>query len=293
MTNSIWRTRGRTAAALGATLALILVGAGATPGRRAATVHAQREAPVVIIARDGAFDLLDYQGRQLGDLLAGTDYLFILENQGGGAYGAQFVRLRDSVSAADLSAAVRSDETALWRLATPAGGFGRIAPGGRALMVNSFAEPGVYAVLPAAPVAQGVIATFRVSGPPAPFDPLLRFDLSAEDIVRTEEFRVALPPQPPRGVRNDGQQPHQAQLVRLAAGVSVADLVAAAGDPVQAGLAEAAGGTAALAPGIVGPWPISVLEPGRYALVCLLVDAASGQRHLALGMAAELTITRP
>ena len=294
MANRIWRIDRRTTAALGVALVLILGEIGAPRSVRPKdTAYAQREAPVVMVATDGAFALLDGQERPLGDLLAGTDYLFILENQGSEAYGAQFVRLGDGVTADDLVTAARQSGGALWRLATPVGGFGRIAPGGQVLMVDAFAEPGVYAVLSPTRVAEGMVATFRVGGRTAPFDPVQRFDLSADTLVLTAEFSIAPPAARPRGVRNDGQQPHEAQVVRLAAGVTVADLVAAGDDPVPAGLAEAVGGTAALAPGMVAPWPISRLEPGRYALVCLLVDAASGRRHLALGMAADLTVTGP
>lgn len=294
MTNATSRIRRRKAVALGAALLLLLGAVGAPSGwRTPPAAHAQRERPVPITATDGHFALLDDQERPLADLRTGTDYLFILENQGSAAYGAQFVRLHDGVAAGDLIGAAGQGEGALWRLATPVGGFGRIAPGARALMVNAFAEPGAYAVLSPAHLAQGMVATFPVGGPAAPFDPLQRFGLDADEIVRAADFSFALPAERPRGVRNDGGQPHEAQVVRLAEGVTVEDLVAAGDDPVQAGLAEPVGGAAALAPGMVAPWLLSALPPGRYALVCTLVDAESGARHVALGMAAELSVTRP
>jgi hypothetical protein len=251
--------------------------------------HTQREAPVPIVARDGAFEFPGLLGRPGDTLAAGRDYLFLFENRGSVPHAAQFLRLNDGITPDDLVAA-GTDEVARWRLAAPAGGFARVAPGEQQTMVYSLAEPGWYVVLSPGAVAQGMLALFEVTGPSAPFDATRRFDLAPDDTVRLREFAVTVPSGRLRGVLNEGRQPHELQLLMLTEGTTVADLLDHDGDPVAADIAKPAGGVAALAPGMGAVPFVSSLPAGRYALLCTLVDAAGGRRHFELGMVAELTV---
>jgi len=93
-------------------------------------------------------------------------------------------------------------------------------------------------------------------------------------------------------LENTGQQEHHVQLLKLADGHGVDELVAALADPT-AGFPEwmtADGGV-----GVVGPGASAVvtqdLEAGTYALLCFVEDPADGAPHFAKGMAAEIDVS--
>jgi hypothetical protein len=91
---------------------------------------------------------------------------------------------------------------------------------------------------------------------------------------------------------NEGEEPHQVQLLKLRSGVDVNQVIAAA-------KAESGPGIQPLVRYAGGPNGVDAneeqtatvnLTPGNYALACLIPDA-EGIEHLALGMAAPLKAT--
>lgn len=80
---------------------------------------------------------------------------------------------------------------------------------------------------------------------------------------------------------NDGELEHQAAIFRFREGEDIGTFTAAA----------ATGGPNAVAPGEVEA-STQVLEPGEYALLCLIPDAA-GVPHVAQGMVRPFTVTGP
>jgi hypothetical protein len=92
-------------------------------------------------------------------------------------------------------------------------------------------------------------------------------------------------------IRNDGSQPHEANIARLADGVTVQDIQAALRDEI--GLPGtpwlAVGGAAAIAPGDSQLLDVD-LTPGEYAFFCVWPDRATHKLHLDLGMVAPLTV---
>lgn len=93
---------------------------------------------------------------------------------------------------------------------------------------------------------------------------------------------------------NDGKEPHQAQLFKLAEGVEIAQLVEAGKAPEPerdfSELGTWAGGPNAVDPGETQV-SVAQLEAGDYAFFCQVPDA-KGQAHLALGMVAPLEVTQ-
>ena len=92
---------------------------------------------------------------------------------------------------------------------------------------------------------------------------------------------------------NAGQDLHHQQLISLAEGMSVEDLLTALAEgepegPPPPGV-EPAGGVAALGPGVSGSVTMN-LAPGNYVMVCFIADQ-NGVPHLALGMVSPLTVT--
>ena len=86
---------------------------------------------------------------------------------------------------------------------------------------------------------------------------------------------------------------HHQQLISLAEGMSVEDLLAALAEgepegPPPPGV-EPAGGVSVLGPGVSGSVTMN-LAPGNYVMVCFISDQ-NGVPHLALGMVSPLTVT--
>jgi uncharacterized cupredoxin-like copper-binding protein len=93
---------------------------------------------------------------------------------------------------------------------------------------------------------------------------------------------------------NAGPEPHQAQLLKLKAGVTAKNVIEAAkGDESEADLfaklATPAGGPNGIDAG-AKQTAVLDLVAGRYAFVCLIPDP-KGRAHAALGMVKELSVT--
>ena len=137
-------------------------------------------------------------------------------------------------------------------------------------------------------LAKGMIAPLTVTDAPAAAAPVT-------DLVATlRDFSFELPSLPAGQatvrVVNEGPQPHEWGIVRLADGVGAEEALAffsvpPAGPPPF----SAAGGIQAFEAGATG-WLTLDLSAGSYLAVCFVPDAASGQPHVALGMAAPFMI---
>lgn len=106
------------------------------------------------------------------------------------------------------------------------------------------------------------------------------------------EYRFDVPPTVVAGVHrlelvNNGDEPHHAQIIRLDEGAAIDDLGAAlaSGDPAAVReVGTLLGGTGLVAGGREsGADAVIELDPGAYALICLVPDA-SGAPHVAHGM---------
>jgi hypothetical protein len=90
-------------------------------------------------------------------------------------------------------------------------------------------------------------------------------------------------------VRNNGQQPHEIELVRLAPGKTAQEVLAWIHQPEGAPPGLPLGGVAPLGRGGVNWFEVD-LEPGRYALICFLPDSKDGKPHFMHGMVQEIEV---
>lgn len=90
---------------------------------------------------------------------------------------------------------------------------------------------------------------------------------------------------------NDGQQPHEAALVRLDDGVTAADYIQAfKSGQEDAGLpGQRVGGLGAIDPGAQQAFAAD-LAPGHYALMCFVEDPTAKLAHAEMGMISEFDV---
>ncbi len=90
-------------------------------------------------------------------------------------------------------------------------------------------------------------------------------------------------------VRNNGDQTHEVELVRLAPGKSVHDVLAWVEKPVGPPPGLPLGGVSPLARGGVASFEAD-LAPGHYGMICFLPDAKDGKPHHEHGMIQEFGV---
>src|SRR5204863_3888864 len=117
--------------------------------------------------------------------------------------------------------------------------------------------------------------------------------------VTGKDFTFDMPATLPAGrtiVRftNEGPQPHEMGVLRIATGKTAADLTQFFSAPP--GTAPAGPPPFSSAGGIEGfgkdgsGFAALDLQPGEYSAVCLIPDPASGKPHIALGMSKSFTV---
>jgi len=300
-------------------LALTLLVLGLLPG----VVGAQEATPAApgdalgleypelrMVATDYAFEVS-------GTVAAGLTRVTLVNN-GAELHHAQLMRLSEGQTFEGLQAALGQSEEAIFGLGSFVGGPTVVAPGAQTQVILAL-EAGQYVALcfVASPdgiphLAKGMVQAFEVTGgatPAAAEAP------TAAGTVVMRDFSFELPAQIAAGpqvweVVNEGPQPHEIVLLRLAPGVTQEQAMGMFGGPpaspaaghdmatpagTPAGSAADAppgipvGGMQALATGLRG-WAVLDLAPGTYLAVCGIPDPATGQPHFALGMVASFTV---
>jgi hypothetical protein len=221
-------------------------------------------------------------------------------NQGSQPHQAQLFHLNNGVTPAQFQAALHHSPAAVFPLATLAGGPNSVMPGESQQVILNL-TPGQYAVVcfdtdPATGKPHydlGMVTFFQVAMTPG------RATASppqADGEVTLQDFRIGLPSAITAGqhtwkVTNNGPQPHELTIMKLAAGKGVQDLVtfllvrSPAGPPPFTD----AGGMGALAPGTAG-WVRLNLTPGNYVALCFVPDRRTGKPHFMLGMLTPFTV---
>jgi len=90
-------------------------------------------------------------------------------------------------------------------------------------------------------------------------------------------------------VHNVGKQHHEVELVQLAPGKTVKEVLDWIGKPEGPPPGKAIGGVAGMEPGMTEYFTAD-FTPGKYGLICFLPDAKDGKPHLAHGMVQEITV---
>ena len=90
-------------------------------------------------------------------------------------------------------------------------------------------------------------------------------------------------------VRNSGKQHHEVELVQLAPGKTVKEVLDWIGKPEGPPPGKAIGGVAGMGPGMTEYFTANV-SPGKYGLICFLPDMKDGKPHFTHGMVQEITV---
>ena len=242
-------------------------------------------------ARDFAFEGPD-------TISAGMTTL-VLHNDGPTLHHLLLLRLEDGKTLQDLESAVSTmkptDMPPSW--AVPVGGVNPPDPGSDTRATLDI-KPGTYAVTCVVDVPdhvphimKGMIKGLTVVPATGPSAPAPASDLT----VTAVDFSFAFSAPPTAGHHvikfvNDGKQPHELEIVRLAPGKTLDDL-AKWGQTYQGDLpGSSLGGAAPMAPGVVEYIPVD-LTPGNYVALCFVLDPTSHMPHLAEGMVSPFTIS--
>jgi hypothetical protein len=116
----------------------------------------------------------------------------------------------------------------------------------------------------------------------------------ADGIVKLLDFSYVLPAEIKAGqqiwqVINEGQQPHEIMIIKLAQGKSMDDIQAFMQAPQGAPPFSQLGGFQAIDPGASG-WLNLDLTPGEYVAICHIPDPATGHAHSELGMVMPFSV---
>lgn len=244
--------------------------------------------------------------------ITGTDFAFqapatipagptkiTLTNSGQEEHQAQMAGIAAGKTFQDLTAALQAnDEIAALGMLALSGGPTGVLPGESGSTTGNLA-PGQYAFLcfvrspDGVPhFAKGMIAPIEVTEPASTAAlPPGDAELTLQDFafVGLETLSAG---QHTVTVTNDGPQPHEATIVKLADGIAAADLVpmfTSTEPPTGPPPFTSAGGVAGIGNGMTVAMDVD-LEPGNYAFLCFVPDPASGQPHAALGMVGALTV---
>jgi hypothetical protein len=232
-----------------------------------------------------------------------------LTNEGSEDHHAQFISLPDGMTAEDaLGLLATQGEEAALAVVTLAGGPAAVAPGGVSKAVV-WLEPGEHLIICAIPgpdgiphVAKGMFAAFTVTpNEKASTPPTADYSVAMNDFVFSIPEQVEAKTTIFEAV-NDGSEPHEFAVYRLADGIAPSDVLSALSAPAATPAMEehhhaspepalpppmtAVGGFQAIHPGGKG-YAIIDLDPASYAATCFVSSAANGGApHIMLGMVA-------
>ncbi len=220
-----------------------------------------------------------------------------LTNSGAEPHHVQFLRLNDGVTFEQFQEALKQGEGPAMALVKQMGGVGAVAPTLSAQSVLNL-TPGEYVILCfiASPgdhtphMAKGMIKRVMVQ----PATGATVSEPSADLTVRVKDYSFDLPDALPAGpltikVINDGPEPHEFNIMRLADGKTAEDVVQYLGTPDGPPPFTPIGGMNGLDEGSSGYVEID-LQSGTYVAICNIPSPkAEGHPHFMLGMVKEFT----
>lgn len=266
--------------------------AGSTAKAAGSAAAAPAAAPAVVhfTAKDFSFEG--------PDTIASGMTTLVLHNDGPSLHNLVLMRLEGGKTFADFKAALANmkptDMPPAW--VVPSGGVNPPDPGANTEGTLDIA-PGNYAVVCVVDVPdhvphmmKGMIKALTVVPSTGPAAPAPKADLTVSEV----DFAFGFSAQPTAGhhvikVVNNGKQVHEMEIIRLAPGKTMKDLMQW-GQTFQGALpGSSLGGSAPMVPGTVEYVPMD-LTPGNYVALCFMPDPNTGKPHLAEGMVYQFTI---
>jgi uncharacterized cupredoxin-like copper-binding protein len=228
-----------------------------------------------------------------------------LKNSGQEEHQAQLARIADNATLQQLTEALKNpDPSAALKMITLSGGPAGVAPGATGSNTINLA-PGQYVFLCFVPgpdgiphLAKGMVAPLQVTGTASTAElPAAATTVNAKDFSFEISSTTLKAGKQTLQLVNNGPQPHEAQLVKLASGVTVDQLrqmmtstpAPGATQPAGPPPFTAAGGAGAISAGAKENFELD-LTAGNYAFLCFIPDPASGREHFSLGMIAGVTV---
>ncbi|MCE7981143.1 MAG: hypothetical protein DYG89_08125 [Caldilinea sp. CFX5] len=241
---------------------------------------------LVIHAHDYSYDLPK-------EIEAGLVRVTMLD-EGQEPHHAQLVRFNDGVTMEQFMTALQADPVSALGLVNLPGGTAPVDPGASTSVIVNL-TPGNYAVLcfilspDGVPhVAKGMLAPLTVIPAQSGSSQASQTEPVAQATVTLLNFSFTLPSDIKAGkqtwkVVNEGDQIHEINLMKLAEGKTIDDLMAWVEKPEGAPPFTNVGGFNGIDPQQTG-WMELDLTPGSYVAICHVPDAASGKAHSELGM---------
>lgn len=242
------------------------------------------------------FTAVDYAYEGPDQIDAGLTNVTLI-NEGQTAHHLQLARLPEEKTVEEIFALFQENPPEAIGALTFVGGPGLLDPGLRQDVVIDLL-PGTYLALSfvldenGAPyMAKGMAKPFAVAaGETASATPSIEADGTAQLL----DFSFVLPAEIQSGeqvwqVVNEGQEPHEVMIVKLADGKDVGDVLAFLhtldGEQPYANI----GGFQAITPGQTG-WLKLDLAPGNYVALCYVPGAETGELHFHMGMIQAFTV---
>ncbi len=208
----------------------------------------------------------------------------------------QLARINDGVTMQQLDEAMKKDSNAALGMVNLVGGVAALDPNGNGSVTLKLQE-GQYLLLCFIPSADGVphLAKGMVRPLTVKGAGVAATEPSADITVDMKDFHFTMPAEVKAGkqvwkVVNNGPQPHEIALVRLADGKTLEDIYAWYAKPEGPQPFSMAGGMQAIS-SVGGSGFINLdLKPGNYVAICDIPDPASGKTHSELGMVMPFTV---
>jgi len=230
---------------------------------------------------------------------AGLTTIHFVDN-GKELHHVQLIKFDEGKSVADFAKALKSmkPDGPLPSWAHEVGGVNAPRPGGGEASTTLPIDAGSYAMVCFIPDANGVphIAkgmmrplTVTPSTGPAATPP------KADVTVTLADYSFTLSTPITAGthtleIENNGQQPHEIELVRLAPGKSAAEMAKWVFQQYGPPPGEPLGGVPAIQVGSHA-FITQNFTPGNYALLCFIPDVKDGKPHAAHGMVKQITVS--
>jgi hypothetical protein len=267
-------------------------GAPAGDGAQAATASdaATGVRVLTVVAKEYSFDAP-------AEIPAGLTTIRIV-SEGRELHHVSLIKLNEGKTIQDLQKALQGPPGPFPSWAVEYGGTNPPHPNGGVAEVTQVLEPGRYVMVCLVPspdgtphVVKGMMRALEVTPSTAP----VAEEPKADIVMTLSDYTFGLSAPLTAGkhvirVDNNGPQPHEVVLVKLAPGKRATDVAAWVEKMVGPPPGEPMGGLAGTHSGGYGYMAVD-LTPGEYALLCFLPDTKDGKPHVAHGMVKQITVS--